>query len=298
MNPEKILTSHGMAVAPEFVKIHGVFKRITPDFPSVDKAYRGCFIYGAWSLAAFEALSDIRWRADEKIDGTNIRVTYHRGPETVSFAGRTKVSEPPKRLVAKLQSLFPVEKFQAIWGADSPFALQEGQCVALHGEGYGQGIQGAGRHYLPKDIGFILFDVRISSAQPEEDYRRWTWLERHDVEAVAAKMEIPATPVIQDDLTIRQGIVMAAHGFQSKAMVTDTDKPEGIVLRPRHGDLFDRFGNRMILKLKLCDLMPPRRIMVRATDDSGDLIACLVNGGAMAFVPDDMSDIGRLPPRL
>lgn len=185
-------------------------------------------IPGAWATPELEVLRDIHWIAEEKVDGTNIRVIWdgHR----VSFAGRTDRAQIPSHLMTELQAAFPEGAMEEQF-RDSP--------TVLYGEGYGAKIQKGGGDYNPDGCAFILFDVRVGE---------W-WLRREDVGAVAEGLSISTVPVPYPCLTLSQAVEECRKGFPSAMRGTP---PEGLVLRPAV-DLFDRRGNRIIAKVKIKD---------------------------------------------
>ena len=105
----------------------------------------------------------------------------------------------------------------------------------LFGEGYGKGIQAAGKAYNPEGVDFILFDLLIvGNYQPRES-----------VEHCAAAFGLTTVPVVGKG-TLDEAIAFVKGHPQS----TLGDIPmEGIVCRPEQ-ELRDRCGNRVICKIK------------------------------------------------
>ena len=202
----------------EYHKIQSVFKRD-------HKTHK--LIEGAWSLPEFDYLKDNHWIWTEKVDGTNVRVLWHNSQ--VQFAGRTANAQMPTFLYAKLQELFPVEKFQALY-PEIP--------MCLYGEGYGAKIQKGGGNYKADGVDFVLFDVRIDD---------W-WLERPNVEDIATKLEIETVPIVG-----RGTLSEAAELIKTQGLVSEWNGgsflAEGMVLRPEV-ELQDRAGRRIITKIK------------------------------------------------
>ena len=118
------------------------------------------------------------WIFTEKIDGTNIRVSWENG--VVRFDGRTDDAQIPAHLYAVLSKIFTAEKFVFAFPQ-----ITEGQHIILFGEGYGPKIQKSGGLYRD-DAGFILFDMWIDG---------W-WLDRPNVEDIAKKMGLDIVPVL------------------------------------------------------------------------------------------------------
>ena len=209
----------------EYHKIETVFER--------DYATRKLII-GKFRNPIVEYLKDNIWQFTEKIDGTNIRVIWdgHR----VSFAGRTDKAVIPKHLHARLEELFGGETneqiFEQIFG---------GKLVILYGEGFGEKIQTNG--YLGH-VDFILFDVTVDDIV----------LKRNDVEDIANALGISVVPIVLEG-TLNDGIDFVKR--HNKTVINNGDfgaYMEGLVARPKV-EVFDRLGERIIVKIKYRDFM-------------------------------------------
>lgn len=198
----------------EYHKINSLFKRDT----------KGKIIENAWSLPEFEYLKDNIWVFSEKVDGTNCRIDWDK--EKLRFGGRTENSQMPIYLLEKLQELFPIEKFRTLY-PDIP--------MTLYGEGYGAKIQKGGGNYKSDGVSFVLFDILVD---------KW-WLQRHNLEDIASKLEIEVIPIIGEG-TLESAISIIKKGLLSK---WGNFKAEGLVLKPKI-ELKNRNGNRIITKVK------------------------------------------------
>lgn len=203
----------------EYHKIQTVFKR---DMENKGKT----LLEGQWTLPEFEFLANNEWTFTEKVDGTNIRIMYDG--QKVSFGGKTDRAAIPAKLVDRLRDRFPGDFCLA--------GVFDHGDVCLYGEGYGAGIQNGG-NYRP-DQDFVLFDVKIGP---------W-WLQRKDVEDIAAKLDLPVVPIVGTG-TLLEAVEFVRHG-----MVSHWNIPcaEGIVARPRT-ELMTRGGDRIITKIKCRD---------------------------------------------
>lgn len=170
------------------------------------------------------------WVWTEKVDGTNIRVIWKDG--LVSVGGRTDNAQLPAQLLDAIRGMATPELFAS--------SFPDCSDVILYGEGYGAGIQKAGVGYSHKK-GFILFDVKVGE---------W-WLEDDDVRDVGAKMGIPVVPLF-GEMTLANATEMVRGGILSRCASVVGTKAEGLVGRPVK-QLFDRHGNRLIVKLKSKD---------------------------------------------
>jgi len=89
-----------------------------------------------------------------------------------------------------------------------------------------------------QDPDFVLFDVKIDE---------W-WLQQHDVEDIAEKLEIDTVPIIGTG-TLREMVEMAKSGFKSR---WGDFTAEGIVAKPAV-ELKSRNEERIITKIKYKD---------------------------------------------
>lgn len=199
----------------EYHKIQSIFKRDS----NTNK-----LIQGSWTLPEFEYLALNNWVYTEKVDGTNIRVTWENGKFT--FGGRTDNAQIPATLINKLNLIFPpLKEHFRVKFSDGP--------VTLYGEGYSPKIQNG--HGYKAEVDFVLFDIRIGP---------W-WLQRADVEDIADSFELDVVPIIGTGSLytaiskVSQGIISEWGDFIS----------EGIVARPAT-ELNTRGGQRLIVKIK------------------------------------------------
>lgn len=205
----------------EYHKIQSIFKR---DMSSKRKT----LLEGQWTMPEFEYLAGNAWVFTEKVDGTNIRVIFKDGG--VTFGGRTDNAQIPTQLVARLNERFLplVAKLGEVF--------TDGSAV-LYGEGYGAKIQKGGGNYRP-DQDFVLFDVKVGE---------W-WLQRADVEDVAAKLGLDVVPILGEG-TLHDAVAQAKAGIRS---TWGDFQAEGIVARPKT-ELKTRSGHRLIAKIKCRD---------------------------------------------
>lgn len=182
---------------------------------------------GQFARPEFEYLAGNEWAFTEKIDGTNVRIIWDCEPVChVTFGGRTDKAQLPMFLFAKLQELFPAEKFAELY-PETP--------MTLYGEGYGARIQKGGGNYIPDGVSFILFDVLVGEA----------WLESHNVEDIAGRLSINIVPALGAG-TLLDAVEIVREGFTS---VIGAQMAEGLVMRPAV-ELLTRRGQRIIAKIK------------------------------------------------
>jgi len=204
-----------------YPKINSLFKRNEKDHS---------FIIGDYSCQEFELIK--RWRVEEKIDGTNVRIIYDpSAEEKVTILGRSKDSGMPVYLVEFLKNHFTVERLSAIFD-------QKYKCI-LYGEGYGHTIQSAGPRYR-KDVSFMLFDVIVGSF----------WLTREVVREKAEQLQVPFPPEL--GIMTEAEIVDFIHSKPQSLCSTQPQVMEGIIARTEPLMLF-RNGNPLMWKLKVRD---------------------------------------------
>jgi hypothetical protein len=205
----------------EYHKIETLFER---DMEGSKK-----LIEGKFRNKTIEFLKDNEWDFTEKIDGTNIRVVWDG--HNVSFWGRTDNAQIPNHLMDRLNVLFSTNE------AEEMFEQKFGEnFVMLFGEGYGVKIQKGGLYR--NDVDFILFDVLVGDI----------YLERENVEDVAKAFGIDVVPIIFSG-TLSKAVEYIKNNPDS---TFGTAKMEGLVGRPKV-EVFDRRGNRVIVKIKVCD---------------------------------------------
>jgi len=211
------------------------------EYPKIETLYNRGDNFKVDTTAIREAEFELikRWLVTEKIDGTNIRVTWHSDTKQVTLGGRTDNALIYSPLVTYLHKIFTVDKFSEI----AEFADSD---VILFGEGYGPKIQKGGGNYRA-DVSFRLFDVRVGD---------W-WLEpvtMSDVASCLGCSTVPSHGFIEDlprsadELRLITGNISAT----STADGGPGCQPEGIVARP-WPLLLDRAGRRVMWKLKFKD---------------------------------------------
>ena len=193
------------------------------------------FLIGEYSTPSIEYLKNNLWIFTEKIDGTNLRISYD-GKDTI-LAGRSDNAQIPTSLIYKIDELFKVstqrQKLEETFDE-----IKENDMVYFYGEGYGAKIQKGGGNYIKDGVNFVLFDIRVNH----------TYLERENVEDIGKKLGLDVVPIIGQG-TLDDGIELVKKGFNSK---WGNFLSEGIVARPKV-ELRTRRGDRVITKIKYKD---------------------------------------------
>lgn len=215
-----------------YFKINSVYKR-----DPIKVGHTRNLIVGDFACEEFNNIK--RWRVDEKIDGTNVRINYRGGQ--VEFAGRTENAQIPAHLYNYLSKTFTVEKLDKTFPRDNQ-EENNWPNLTIFGEGYGPKIQEPMGSNYRSDVSFICFDIKIGS---------W-WMDRGHVRHLCSEMGIDCVPEI--------GIMSNEEIWEfvaSKPLSKISKVPqmmEGVVCRPEPLLLF-RNQNPLIFKLKCKDLV-------------------------------------------
>ena len=207
----------------KYHKIPTIFKR--------EESGKHKLIEGEYRSETIEQVKDLDWIFTEKIDGTNIRI-YWDGHK-VQFNGRTDRAQLHQDLWKYLNDTFCTDEIEELF--EQKFGEKE---VYLFGEGYGAGIQKGGGY--SKEKSFILFDAKIGGS----------YLDREELKNLAESFNISIVPVVLEG-TINDAISVVKT--KNLSDIGDGSQPfEGVVGRLKYG-MYDRFGNRIIVKIKVKD---------------------------------------------
>jgi len=249
-----------------YQKINTIFKR---DAKNVIMPYE------PFVKPEFEYLRGLKWRGEEKVDGTNMRIEVTKEEvwddpmepsvlEGVKFniriAGKTDNAQIPKNLLKHMQEKYPDEKVFAALGLKEFIPVGEWEehkwnsyedipnMYTIYGEGYGEGIQSGG-WYIKGGNEFIVFDVKVNNLYLKTDAR----------DDIASKLGAPIVP-LKGYFTLDEAIDYVRKGFRSEvAENPDAKMAEGLVLRTDLG-LCDRMGERLIVKIKYEDFQKYRNV--------------------------------------
>lgn len=232
--------------------------------------------YERFTEPEFEYLRSLKWRASEKIDGTNMRIEVTKVPIwdggiegrtingvefKVRIAGKTDNANIPKNLLKHMQEKYPDEKVLAALGLKEFIPVDEWEnehnwlayedipnIYTIYGEGYGEGIQSGG-WYIKGGNEFIVFDVKVNDIYLKTNVR----------DEIAAKLGAPVVPLV-GYFTLDEAIEFVRKGFRSLiAENPDAKMAEGLVLRT-DPVLRNRIGNRIIVKIKYKDFQKYRAV--------------------------------------
>lgn len=246
--------------------------------------------YDGFTEPEFEYLRGLKWRGEEKIDGTNMRIEVTKaevwddpmepskleGVEfTVRFAGKTDNAQIPPKLQKFMEENYPDEKVFPALGLKKFIPVEEWveykwvtsdgitpsydaipEIYTIYGEGYGVGIQKAGGNYISNGVGFIVFDVKVNDIYLLTSAR----------DEIATKLGAPIVPFM-GYFTIDEAIDFVRKGFKSNIAENKEFIAEGLVLRTDLG-LRNRMGKRLIVKVKYEDFKKYRNVY--GTDEKVD----------------------------
>ena len=237
--------------------------------------------YDSFTEPEFEYLRNLKWRGEEKIDGTSMRIEVIKVPVwdggiegstingvkfNVRIAGKTDNAQIPKNLLKHMQEKYPNEKVLAALGLKEFIPVDEWEfehnwltyeqipnIYTIYGEGYGEGIQSGG-WYIKGGNEFIVFDVKVNDIYLKTEAR----------DEIATKLGAPIVPLI-GYFTLDEAIDFVRKGFRSVvAENPEVKMAEGLVLRTDLG-LRNRMGKRLIVKVKYEDFQKYRNVY--GTDD-------------------------------
>lgn len=196
-----------------------------------------------------------QWTATTKLDGTNIRLMYSLETEediTFSLGGRTNkaiFSDNHREIFTEiglsLQS--EVEKIMCEFKVPS---------LTLYGEGTGPGIQKGGGDYSDH-VTFTCFDILKGDRR---------WCDEQEITDMSERLGIARAAILTNpyrrdncNLWAAEEIVMyVSSGQNVKVNAKNETEAEGIVARPSV-PLFDRYGNRVMWKIKASDFRAGKR---------------------------------------
>jgi len=170
------------------------------------------------------------WQFTEKIDGTNIRVTWDFAARKITLGGRTDAAQIHADLVRWLYKNVSTERLADVFPDVN---------AVIYGEGYGAGIQKGGGYSATKKL--IVFDVLVDG--------KW-WLNWESTCDVASKLGLDVVPLI-GEMTLEDATDFVRRGFQSR-LNGGQIAAEGLVGKTAE-PLFDKKGHRLIVKLKTKD---------------------------------------------
>ena len=237
--------------------------------------------YDSFTEPEFEYLRNLKWRGEEKIDGTSMRIEVTKVPVwdggiegstingvkfNVRIAGKTDNAQIPKNLLKHMQEKYPNEKVLAALGLKEFIPVDEWEfehnwltyeqipnIYTIYGEGYGEGIQSGG-WYIKGGNEFIVFDVKVNDIYLKTEAR----------DEIATKLGAPIVPLI-GYFTLDEAIDFVRKGFRSVvAENPEVKMAEGLVLRTDLG-IRNRMGKRLIVKVKYEDFQKYRNVY--GTDD-------------------------------
>ena len=215
---------------PEYHKIQSLYKR-NSDGRFIDAAY-------STDILALLTETSVPFRWTEKVDGTNIRIQLFPNG-SFKVGGRTNNAQIPATLLQHLYSDLDLTERQREYNV-----VQDGPIV-IYGEGFGGSIQNMGEIYGPEPQ-FIVYDIWV---QDETNRLGGYWLYPNEVKGITNAFDLPTTHCYGIG-PINEAEYMVKHADYESALTTDKSlPPEGVVGTPVT-QLYDRRGQRVIVKMK------------------------------------------------
>ena len=247
--------------------------------------------YAGFTEPEFEYLRGMKWRAEIKIDGTNMRIEVSKepiwnggNPDTVigvrfnvEYKGKTDNAQIPPKMLKFMQDNFPEDKVLAALGlkkeilesewVDHKWTYDDGETpnyeaipnlYTIYGEGYGLGIQKGG-NYIKDGVDFRVFDVKVTCKYHKGNMKvDEIYLNTDARNEIANKLGAYIVP-FYGYLTIDEAIEVVRKGIITGMWANPNLVEEGLVLRTDCG-LLNRQGKRLIVKIKTEDFEKYRRV--------------------------------------
>lgn len=222
----------------KYPKIETVYKRSTEGTKSL--------IIGDWRSDTIEMLAPYRiWDGYEKLDGSNHQI--HWDGHRLNLLGRTESSNIPKHVTKYYETKFNNNETEELF--EQLFGEKE---YVLYFEAIGTKIQSCGGLY--GDVRFVLLDVYniANDSWWRYDCKDDPSLEQYTIKGVAKALGIECKKLVM------QGTIDDMIDFVKSRPISFFAKEgsdlvmEGVVVVPKV-ELKYANGNRVIVKIKLCD---------------------------------------------
>ena len=253
--------------------------------------------YAEFTEPEFEYLRGLKWRAEVKIDGTNMRIEVSKCPIVdientitdvcfkVEYKGKTDNAQIPPKLLKFMQEHFPEDKVLAGLGLEKQiprnkwvehkWTFDDGvtpnyeaipDLYTIYGEGYGNGIQKGG-NYIKDGVDFRVFDVKVTCKYHKGNMKvDEIYINTDARNDIANKIGANIVPFYAY-LTIDEAIDIVRNGIITGLWDNPDYIEEGLVLRTDCG-LLNKQGKRLIVKIKTEDFVKYRKVY--GTDDKVD----------------------------
>jgi len=212
------------------------------EYPKIDNLYKrnpekkSELLVGTFTRPEFALINS--WDVTEKVDGTNVQLKFHKVFNgSFDINGRTERAQ-----FTVLQEEFLLDLGDNIRSK----ALQiinyfNLDTLTIYGELYGPKIQAGGNY--SETLGFRAFDMLVNDK---------VWLAPEDVRSNSTYLGVEQVPSF-GNMTTEQIFLMVAGGFKSTFAINKDYNAEGVIAKPS-SNLYDQRGERVMFKLKTCDL--------------------------------------------
>jgi ATP-dependent RNA circularization protein (DNA/RNA ligase family) len=212
------------------------------EYPKTDNLYKrnpekkSELLVGKYTRPEFSLID--AWDVTEKVDGTNVRLVFHRVFNgSYDFFGRTNNAQ-----FTIGQENFLDELCQSIRSkVTHTLNVYDLDTLTIYGELYGPKIQSGGNY--SDELGFQAFDMLVNDK---------TWLAPNVVRGNAQEFGIASVPFL-GTMTTDSIFLLVSGGFKSTFAKNENYDAEGIIAKPPW-NLYDQRGERVMFKLKTKDL--------------------------------------------
>jgi hypothetical protein len=212
----------------EYYKTDNLFKR--------NPAKKSELIIGKYTRPEFAIINS--WDVTEKVDGTNVRLVFHRVFNgSYDIYGRTDNAQFTFTQEDYLENYCDMIRSKVL-------ELLNGHNIdtlTIYGELYGPKIQSGGNY--SDSIHFRAFDMLVNNN---------VWLAPDSVRENTKFLGVDDVPFLGVMLT-EDIVSMVADGFKSTFAKNRDYVAEGVIAKPIY-NLYDQRGNRVVFKLKHEDL--------------------------------------------
>jgi len=212
------------------------------EYPKTDNLYKrnpqkkSELLVGTFTRPEYALIN--AWDVTEKVDGTNVRLVFHRVFNgSYDYFGRTDNAQFTIGQENFLDDLCQEIRSNVLHTLNS-YGLDT---LTVYGELYGPKIQSGGNY--SDELGFRAFDMLVNDK---------TWLAPDSVRGNAEAFGLDSVPSL-GVLSTQQVFLLVAGGFKSTFAQNKDYDAEGVIAKPP-SNLYDQRGERVVFKLKTKDL--------------------------------------------
>lgn len=212
------------------------------EYPKIDNLYKrnpekkSELLVGKFTRPEFSLI--YAWDTTEKVDGTNVQLKFHKVFNgSFDYNGRTERAQFTIGQENFLEELGDSVRGKVL-NTINAFGLDT---LTIYGELYGPKIQAGGNY--SDDLHFRAFDMLVNDK---------VWLSPEDVRKNTEYFGLEEVPSL-GTMTTDQIFLVVSGGFKSTFARNTEYDAEGVIAKPPF-NLYDQRGERVMFKLKTCDL--------------------------------------------